>query len=135
MKIDGGCHCGAIRYEAEIDPEKVSVCHCTDCQQLTGTAFRVTVPATEAEFRILSGEPTIYIKATADSGTRRAQAFCGHCGSHLYVTGVDPGPKIYGIRAGTARQRRDLVPKRQIWHQSALDWVDTIGDLPAVEKA
>ena len=38
MKIDGGCHCGAIAYEAEVDPEKTSICHCTDCQQLTGTA-------------------------------------------------------------------------------------------------
>ena len=33
MKIDGGCHCGAITYEAEVDPEKTSICHCTDCQQ------------------------------------------------------------------------------------------------------
>lgn len=27
MKIDGGCHCGAITYEAEVDPEKTSICH------------------------------------------------------------------------------------------------------------
>jgi hypothetical protein len=39
MKIDGGCHCGAIAYEAEVDPDRVGICHCTDCQQLTGTAF------------------------------------------------------------------------------------------------
>ena len=43
MKIDGSCHCGAIRYEAEVDPGGVSICHCTDCQKLTGSAFRVTV--------------------------------------------------------------------------------------------
>ena len=29
MQIDGQCHCGKITYEAEIDPEAVSVCHCT----------------------------------------------------------------------------------------------------------
>jgi hypothetical protein len=39
MKIDGGCHCGYITYEAEADPDKTSICHCTDCQHLTGTAF------------------------------------------------------------------------------------------------
>jgi hypothetical protein len=35
MKIDGGCYCGYITYEAEADPERTSICHCTDCQRLT----------------------------------------------------------------------------------------------------
>jgi hypothetical protein len=39
MKIDGRCHCGYITYEAEIDPEKVMICHCADCQTLSGSAF------------------------------------------------------------------------------------------------
>ena len=135
MKIEGGCHCGAIRYEAEVDPETVSICHCTDCQELTGTAYRVTVFASEGSFRITEGDPTVYIKTTAESGNKRAQAFCGLCGSHLYVTGVGDGPKLYGIRVGSVNQRRELPPRRQIWHRSALDWVDGIGSLPAVEKA
>ena len=44
MKIDGSCHCGRIRYEAEVDPAKVVICHCTDCQTLSGSAFRTVVP-------------------------------------------------------------------------------------------
>ena len=40
MKVDGGCHCGFITYEAEIDPEKVMICNCTDCQRLSGSSFR-----------------------------------------------------------------------------------------------
>ena len=43
MHIDGACHCGGITYEAEIDPDRVGVCHCNDCQRLTGTAYRVSV--------------------------------------------------------------------------------------------
>ena len=44
MQITGGCHCGAIRYQAEIeDPHRVSVCHCTDCQTLTGSPFRTSI--------------------------------------------------------------------------------------------
>ena len=38
MKVDGGCHCGSITFEAEIDPDAVGICHCTDCQRLSGTA-------------------------------------------------------------------------------------------------
>ena len=56
MKIDGGCHCGAITYEAEIDPETVTICHCTDCQTLSGSAFRTAVPARKDVFRLLTGQ-------------------------------------------------------------------------------
>jgi len=135
MKIDGGCHCGKITYEAEVDPGKVTICHCTDCQQLTGTAFRVTVFAPESDFRLISGEPKAYVKTTAESGNPRAQVFCPDCGSQLWARNVDDGPKVYGIRVGTARQRADLPPVRQIWHRSALHWLDRIETLPAAEKA
>jgi hypothetical protein len=61
MKIDGRCHCGTISYEAEIDPEKVVICHCTDCQTLSGSAFRTVALTHENAFRILQGEPKIPI--------------------------------------------------------------------------
>jgi hypothetical protein len=44
MKIDGACHCGYITIEAEADPDKTTICHCTDCQAGTGSAFRVSIP-------------------------------------------------------------------------------------------
>ncbi len=73
MKIDGGCHCGNITYSAEIDPENVGICHCTDCQTLTGTAFRTSARANKDAFH-LNGEPKIYVK-TAESGAKRARRF------------------------------------------------------------
>ena len=54
MKIDGACHCGYISVEGEADPEKTTVCHCTDCQVGTGSAFRVNVPVPGATFRYTS---------------------------------------------------------------------------------
>src|SRR5262245_50413062 len=91
MKIDGSCHCGLINYEAEIDPEKVVACHCTDCQSLSASAFRVVVPAPADKFS-LSGEPTVYV-ITAESGARRAHAFCPRCGSAIYSTTADGHPR------------------------------------------
>src|SRR5262245_63433553 len=55
MNVQGSCHCGEITYEAEVDPDKVNLCNCTDCQMLTGSAFRVSVPAPAATFRLLTG--------------------------------------------------------------------------------
>jgi hypothetical protein len=37
------CQCGYIIYEAEIDPEKLMIRHCSDCQTLSGSAFRPVV--------------------------------------------------------------------------------------------
>ena len=116
MKIDGACTCGNIRIEGEADPATTSICHCTDCQTATGTAFRVSIPVSGASFKV-TGEPTIYIKTTADSGNPRAQAFCGKCGSPLYSTTPGEGQQAHVHRARrnpeTARSARaetaDLV--------------------------
>jgi hypothetical protein len=72
MKVTGGCHCGHITYEAEVDPATVRVCHCTDCQKLTGTAFRANITSVPETFRLKSGAPKIYVK-TAESGNKHAQ--------------------------------------------------------------
>ena len=131
MKIDGACHCGYISYVADVDPERVGICHCTDCQTLTGTAFRVSVPATKDAFS-LRGEPKIYVK-TAESGAKRAQAFCPECGTPIYSSAVTD-PQIFNIRVGTARQRAELKPKSQGWYRSALDWVTDLNSIKQFPK-
>ena len=65
--------------------------------------------AEKDSFRILKGQPKIYVK-TADSGNKRQQAFCGNCGTPIYATSAGDGPKSYGIRVGSIRQRDRLVP-------------------------
>jgi hypothetical protein len=131
MKIDGRCHCGFITIEAEADPDKTAVCHCTDCQASTGSAFRVNVPVPGDTFK-MSGTPATYLKTTAESGKPRLQAFCPRCGSPIYSTTPGEGPQAsYMLRVGILRQRDQFVPKRQNWYRSALAWLPR---LPAVEK-
>ena len=133
MKIDGRCHCGSITYEAEIDPDNVRICHCTDCQRLSGTAFRISVGTPEANFALLSGRPKTYVK-TGESGARRAQVFCPECGSQIYATAAEgDGPKVFNLRTGTIDQRDRLVPRSQIWRRSAQPWLGEIGSIPARE--
>lgn len=132
MKIDGGCHCGKITYTAEVDADKVGICHCTDCQTLSGGAYRTSVPAAKETFTILSGQPKIYIK-TAESGAKRAQGFCADCGTPLYATTASD-PQVFNIRVGTAKQRAQLKPKAQGWCRSALDWVSDLSTIPRFEK-
>ena len=133
MKIDGSCLCGHITYEAEVDPSDVGVCHCTDCQVLSGSAFRIGVPLPEEDFTLLSGKPKTFVK-TAESGNKRAQVFCPECGSALYSTSVDEGPKIFRLRVTGSNQRHEFTPTSQGWYRSAHKWVTDLGSIPRNEK-
>ena len=132
MKISGGCHCGAIKYEAEIDANLVAICHCTDCQTLSGSAFRVVIPAKREGFKLLAGEPKIYVK-TGESGRKRVQSFCSNCGTPIYSADVTD-PQIFSIRVGTAHERANLPPKVQIWCRSALGWTMHLEPVAQVAK-
>jgi hypothetical protein len=132
MKVTGGCHCGRITYEAEVDPATVRICHCTDCQKLTGTAFRLTIQSLPGTFSLKSGIPKTYLK-TAESGTERIHGFCPDCGTPIYSAMPGLNPSVYGLRAGVIDQRAQFAPpRRQIWCRSALPWSM---DLRAVEKS
>lgn len=133
MKITGGCHCKKIKYEAEINPNHVIICHCTDCQNLSGSAFRSVVFSENDAFTILTGEPKVYVKI-GDSGNKREQTFCSNCGSPIYSTSVGNGPKQYGIRLGTVNQRNQIVPQKQKWFRSSQNWTQELCTIPSVEK-
>jgi hypothetical protein len=131
MKVDGTCHCGAISFEAQVEPEGVLLCHCTDCQTLTGSAYRAIVRA-PAETFVLRGKPTTYVK-TADSGTRRAHGFCPTCGTPVYATALE-NPTTVSLRVGTLRQRAELPPRRQQWCRSAVPWSASLEGVERREK-
>lgn len=132
MHVDGSCHCGAIRFEADVDPARTVICHCSDCQIMSGSAFRTVVQAPADKFTLLRGKPKIYEK-TGDSGNRRALAFCPICSSQLYATSAEPPRHLYGIRVGTLSQRDQLPPQAEVWCSSRLGWLTPLA-VPQVER-
>ena len=134
MKINGKCHCGKITYSAKIDRNAVYLCHCTECQSISGSPFRWAVPVAEENFNLLSGHPKTYIKKVSEDGIESHQLFCPDCASPLYSTNSNPGPKTFNLRLGTAMQRNLLSPKIQYWHRSMQKWVDDIDKVESVES-
>lgn len=128
MKIDGRCHCGYVTFEAEADPETTTICHCTDCQMMSGAPLRAVIITRPGTFVLLSGKPTEYRK-TADSGNVRLQGFCPRCGTALYATSAVDEPKVYNVRVGSLPQRDELVPRRQIFVRSRQAWVDDLSSM------
>ena len=133
MKINGGCHCGLVSYEAEIDPDRIGVCHCSDCQTLSGAPFRAIARTLAGSFKLLAGELKIYVK-TAESGNKRKQSFCPECGTPIYSTSTDDNPSSYALRVGSIHQRDLLVPKLQIWTSSEQKWVSGLNSVERREK-
>ena len=132
MHVNGSCHCGRIRYEADVDPALVSACHCTDCQVLSGSAYRVSVRAPAATFKLTSGTPKTYLK-TADSGNRRVHAFCADCGAPVYAC-APADPPFYSLRVGGLQQRAQLPPRQQIWCRSAVPWSGNLAGVAQQER-
>jgi len=132
MHVTGRCHCGHITYEAEVDPALVAACHCTDCQTLSGSPYRVSVRAPAAKFNLTAGTPKVYVK-TADSGNRRVHAFCGDCGAPVYSCATSD-PPFYSLRVGCLQQRAELPPRHQIWCRSAMPWSESLGGIARIER-
>lgn len=129
MRVHGHCHCGKIRYEAEVDETRVNLCNCTDCQVITGSAFRVSVPVDHDQFKLLSGTPRLYVK-TAESGTRRRHYFCADCGTPVAATADLDDPPAWTLRIGCLEERPLLPPRSQTWCRSSMPWLNEVASLP-----
>ena len=78
----GGCHCGAVRFEAEIDLSGgASMCNCSICAKLA-TVGTIVKPAA---FRLLAGEAGLSTYAFGMKVGHRK--FCKYCGVHVFGPG------------------------------------------------
>ena len=132
MKIDGACHCGAVHYQAEVDPRLTIICHCTDCQTMSGAPYRVNVRAQASSLRV-TGEPTTYVKI-GDSGDAVTTTFCGACGAGLYSCKGE-APEFVNLRLGAIRQRSEFTPTIQGFCESALPWAMDITGVRIIPTA
>jgi hypothetical protein len=133
---EGGCVCGGVRYVAQGDPERVTICHCTWCQRRTGSAFGV-----EVVFRIenvaLAGEALRTWRHVSDwSGRWLDQDFCSRCGANIGLT-LEAVPGIRTIAAGTFDDPSWITPERyvfrHVWLRSGRGWADVPEDVEQYE--
>ena len=118
--LTGGCLCGAVRYQAAGEPVFGLLCHCRDCQRQSGSAYNAALRMPAAGFRVTQGTPKFYVN-TADSGNRVTRAFCGDCGSPLYLQ-VSTRPDLVGLRAGTLDDPSRFRPQAHVFAKSAQPW-------------
>jgi hypothetical protein len=81
----GGCHCGAVRFEADLDLGKpMGMCNCTLCTKV-GAVGVIIKPAA---FRLLKGADALSEYKLSLAPNRRV--FCRHCGIQMFGDGDIP---------------------------------------------
>ena len=94
--------------------------------------FRAVIIAEPNSVVFTQGEPKEFVKI-AQSGNKRAQGFCGTCGTTLYATNEAKADRVYGLRIGAVDQRDQFTPTAQIWAKSTLSWLSDLHEVPAFD--
>ena len=117
MKLTGGCHCGAVRYETEADPFDTTFCHCADCRRIAGAPLVAWFSVPVETFRFVKGMPRRYA-----SSARVDRGFCADCGTPLTYRHLDHS---LGLDITTASlDDPSLVPPRDhVFFASRVPWM------------
>jgi hypothetical protein len=87
MTYQGSCHCGAVRYEVDLEPApaKAYACNCSICTR----AGWLLAFVPRATFRLLAGEAAL---VDYQFGRKHLHhPFCGTCGVRVFSHGADKG--------------------------------------------
>ena len=91
--MEGGCHCGRVRFRVTADLDRVTYCNCSMCGK-KGFLHLIVPPE---QFEIVSGQDDLTIY---QFNTKTAKhMFCRHCGMHpFYVPRSDPDKIDVNVR-------------------------------------
>lgn len=119
---EGGCACGAVRYEVRGDPEVCQICHCRFCQRRTGSAFGTVAYFDERNVSIMRGELKECGHRSDETGRWLRMQFCPQCGTTV-THSVQIRPGLRAIAVGTLDDPEWPRIQRHIWVQSKRSWV------------
>ena len=130
--FQGGCACGAVRYEVSAEPLMVMDCHCRECQRTTGSAHATSVIVPKDSFKLVRGSPKKY-SYKGDSGNQVHRYFCENCGSPLFNE-----PEIApfnAVKAGSLDDPSWLKKSGALYTSAAQPWAHIDPNLMQFEKA
>jgi hypothetical protein len=129
MSLSGGCHCGAVRYEVEGEPQHVALCHCQDCRRSSGAPMVAWAAFAENEFKLTKGDAK-----TFNSSGSAMRSFCAACGTGLLYRNAEFLPGIVDIQAATLDDPQALPATAHIQVAERIGWMEKAHELPHFER-
>lgn len=124
----GGCQCGAMRYQFRAPLRDIAHCHCSVCRRSTGGILVTWITVPREAFTWLQGEPARF--ASSPSCERY---FCAHCGAHLALF-TTLSPHSLDVTIATLDHPEQAAADRHIWTQSRLPWLEVDPSLPCEQQ-
>ena len=78
--LEGGCHCGAVRFRVQVERFTATDCNCSMCTK-KGMLHLIVAPE---RFELLAGGDAL-TTYTFNTGVAKHR-FCRHCGVHSFYT-------------------------------------------------
>jgi hypothetical protein len=129
-EFKGSCLCGKVNYAGSADPLFTGLCHCTNCQKATGSAFAGVIGIPAPSIRV-TGTTTRY-DGVGDSGKATHRDFCPVCGTTV-TQSADVMAGITMVPIGTLADTSWVKPGSQIYCDRAIDWA-LLPELPRFAK-
>ena len=123
---EGGCLCGAVRFEIAGPIRNIVYCHCSRCRKAQGSAFATNGIVAAGDLSITSGadELTVY-----ESMPGKTKHFCRVCGSPIASKNA-ADPESVRVRIGTIDSVIAERPMAHIFATSKAEWEQICDDLP-----
>ncbi|MBP0492576.1 GFA family protein [Pararoseomonas indoligenes] len=122
--LAGGCHCGAVRYEARGKPFHATICHCQDCRRVAGAPLVAWFSVRARDFHVVRGRIRPYA-----SSSRAERGFCGDCGTPLTFRAHDL-PEEIDVATATLDDPAAVPPADHVRVASGIPWAAPCDGLP-----
>ena len=133
MKANGGCYCGAVRYEVDGDTIFKGQCHCRECQYYSGGQPNMVFGVPAAAFKVTAGKPATYTRSDIETPVTRS--FCATCGTSLWSESPNL-PGAFLLKAGTLDNPADFgSPQMAIYMCDAQPFHAKPEGIPVFDKA
>lgn len=130
-KLTGNCLCGQVSYEADGEIAMQGNCHCTDCQQTSGSPFATLLFVKDEDIKV-SGEMKRF-EHKVDSGNSLVKEFCPVCGSQMFGHNLGR-PGMTAIKAGTVNEKEQVQPQFNIYASSKMPCTILDEAIPTFDK-